>query len=197
MNDTYKTIAGSSEGFYKEKGSKFISYAFPVNSEENVKQHLDDLKKQYHDARHHCYAYLIGVNGEIFRSNDDGEPNHSAGDPILGQIKSFELSGVLVVVIRYFGGTKLGVGGLINAYKTAAQEALNNATIIKKTLTERIGIHCEYPMLNDAIRFFKDKNLEIVNQELMIDCKLWADVPLSDAPQIKEDIKNYHKLKLI
>ncbi|QCK17018.1 YigZ family protein [Mangrovivirga cuniculi] len=197
MKDSYKTIASSSEGFYKEKGSKFISHAYPVNSEEEVKQHLDDLRKRYHDARHHCYAYLIGVDGKIFRANDDGEPNHSAGDPILGQIKSFELSGVLVVVIRYFGGTKLGVGGLIHAYKTAAQEALNNAKIIEKTLTERIGIHCEYPMLNDAIRFFKDRNLEVVNQELMIDCKLWADVPLSDAEQVREEIKNYHKLKLI
>ncbi|WP_175402740.1 IMPACT family protein [Mangrovivirga cuniculi] len=197
IKDSYKTIASSSEGFYKEKGSKFISHAYPVNSEEEVKQHLDDLRKRYHDARHHCYAYLIGVDGKIFRANDDGEPNHSAGDPILGQIKSFELSGVLVVVIRYFGGTKLGVGGLIHAYKTAAQEALNNAKIIEKTLTERIGIHCEYPMLNDAIRFFKDRNLEVVNQELMIDCKLWADVPLSDAEQVREEIKNYHKLKLI
>ncbi|WP_408631354.1 IMPACT family protein [Marinigracilibium pacificum] len=197
MQDTYKTIIKPSEGFYKEKGSKFIAHAYPVNSEDEIKEHLDDLRKKYYDARHHCYAYALGVSGENFRANDDGEPNHSAGDPILGQIRSFELSGILIVVVRYFGGTKLGVGGLIHAYKTAAQDALDNSEIIEKTLTERVGLQCEYPMLNDAMRFFKDRNLDIVHQELLIDCKLWADVPLSEKNEVIDAINNYHGLNLL
>ena len=120
MKDSFLTISGKSEGLYKDRGSKFLSFSFPVSSEEEINQRLDEVRKKYHDARHHCYAWMLQPDQSKSRANDDGEPNHSAGDPILGQIKSFELTNTLVVVIRYFGGTKLGVGGLINAYKTAA-----------------------------------------------------------------------------
>lgn len=128
MNE-FKTIVSSTEGLYKEKGSKFLAYAYPVSSEEEIKQHLEALRKQYYDARHHCYAYIIGLKNQQYRANDDGEPNHSAGDPILGQIRSKGLTNCLVVVVRYFGGTKLGVGGLINAYKTATEDALDKVQI--------------------------------------------------------------------
>lgn len=135
--DTYLTISDDSEGFYKEKGSKFLSFAFPVHHEEDIKEKLDILRKKYYDARHHCYAYVLGKDKEIFRANDDGEPNHSAGDPILGQIKSNQLTNILIVVVRYFGGVKLGVGGLISAYRTAAAEAISNNVIVEAIVKKR------------------------------------------------------------
>ncbi|PLX14682.1 MAG: YigZ family protein, partial [Marinilabiliales bacterium] len=132
--DQYLTISKPSEGLFKDRGSKFLAFAYPVSSEEEIKAFQEQLRSDYHDARHHCYAYMLGPKKENYRANDDGEPSSTAGKPILGQIRSFDLTNILIVVIRYFGGTKLGVGGLINAYKTAAEEALKNAKIIRKTL---------------------------------------------------------------
>lgn len=128
--DEYLTISKPSEGLFKDRGSKFLAFAYPVSSEDEIKEIQEHLRSEYHDARHHCYAYMLGKDKNVFRANDDGEPSSTAGKPILGQIKSYDLTNILIVVIRYFGGTKLGVSGLINAYKTAAEEALKNAKII-------------------------------------------------------------------
>ncbi|MFA7410271.1 MAG: YigZ family protein, partial [Bacteroidales bacterium] len=161
--DLYRTIEAPSEGLFKDRGSRFISKAFPVQSTDQIKTILDSLRKEYHDARHHCYAYRIGQSGD-FRTNDDGEPTNSAGKPIYGQILSNDLSNVLIVVIRYFGGTLLGVGGLINAYRTAAQEAIKNATIIERTYDSKIRISCPYPMVNDVMKIIRDEQAAITDQ---------------------------------
>ena len=156
QDDTYYSIAGPAEGLYKEKGSKFLAFAYPVTSLDEIRERQEELRKQYYDARHHCYAYILGKDGEQWRANDDGEPNHSAGDPILGQIRSQELSDVLIVVIRYFGGTKLGVSGLIHAYKTAAAEALDNAEREEKILSTRCSFTFAYPDMNGVMKLVKD-----------------------------------------
>ena len=153
-------MAKKTEGFYKEKGSKFLAFAFPVSSEEEIKEQILVLKKEYYDARHHCYAYILGKDAAHYRANDDGEPGHSAGDPILGQIRSHNLTDVLIVVVRYFGGTKLGVGGLIHAYKTAATDAIANNTIVKKIVTASIKIHFEYLSMNSVMKLIKDYDLK-------------------------------------
>ncbi len=176
MKDTFLTIESESEGFFKDKGSKFLAYAFPVIDEEDIKGHIDVLKKKYYDARHHCYAYVLGNEGEQYRANDDGEPNHSAGDPILGQIRSKDLTNVLVVVVRYFGGTKLGVPGLINAYKTSTAEALNLAQIIEKQITESITIRFGYPMMNDVMRIVKNYDLNITHQNMELTCEMTLEI---------------------
>lgn len=179
MNDTYLTIAGKSEGLYKEKGSKFIALAFPVRSEDEVKHYLEDVRKQYHDARHHCYAYILGKDGETFRANDDGEPNHSAGDPILGQIRSKSLTDVLIIVVRYFGGTKLGVGGLISAYKIAASEALLHNKIVTAIVRKKVEIKFEYLSMNDVMRLIKEHEAEIMDQEFDNSCRILVQVRLA------------------
>ncbi|WP_114781446.1 IMPACT family protein [Botryobacter ruber] len=176
MHDTYRTIAAPSEGLYKEKGSKFIALAFPVTSEEEIKEIYADLKKKYYDARHHCYAYTLGADKSRYRANDDGEPNHSAGDPILGQIRSADLSNVLVVVVRYFGGTKLGVSGLITAYKTATAEALANATVVEKHETALLEVYFEYPQMNDVMSLVKEYGLDVREQQFELDCRLTLEV---------------------
>jgi uncharacterized YigZ family protein len=161
---SYQTIQIATEGEYKEKGSKFLSFAFPVESEADVKENLALLRKKYFDARHHCYAYIIGADKVKFRANDDGEPNHSAGDPILGQIRSKNLTNVLIVVIRYFGGVKLGVGGLISAYKIAAEEALSKAAIITIDVTVNYQLEFDYAATPEVMRLVKDFELQIVDQ---------------------------------
>lgn len=166
INDSYKTIAASSEGIYKEKGSKFIAFAYPIFSEEEFKEKLILLKKDYHDARHHCYAFKIGLTENEYRYSDDGEPNNSAGAPIYGQIKSFELTNITIIVIRYFGGTKLGVGGLITAYKEAAKDALNNAKIINRTVDNMYEIQFSYAIMSDVMNFIKQNQLEVTSQVL-------------------------------
>lgn len=176
FSDTYITLAGPAEGLYKEKGSKFIALAYPVFSEEDVKQCLAEARKIYFDARHHCYAYILGAARTIYRANDDGEPNHSAGDPILGQIRSAGLSNVLVIVVRYFGGTKLGVGGLIQAYKTAAAEALANAKTIEKHETSFIQLRFEYPAMNDVMSLVKEFNVPIKEQQFEMACSLTVEI---------------------
>ena len=165
QKDTYLALSKSSEGFYKEKGSKFLAFAFNVQNENEIKNHLQDLKKTYYDARHYCYAYILGINGENYRANDDGEPGHSAGDPILGQIRSNNLTNTLIVVVRYFGGTKLGVSGLINAYKTAAADAIANNFVRENLILIEIRIQFEYPMLNHVMKLVKDYELEIISQQ--------------------------------
>lgn len=168
----FQTIEKSSEGLFKEKGSKFLAFAFPVRSEEEVKEQLEKLRKKYFDARHHCYAWVLGPRKTRFRANDDGEPNHSAGDPILGQIRSRDLTDVLVVVVRYFGGTKLGVSGLIQAYRTAADEALSNAEIIRKELTVEGRFNYPYASTTEVQRLMKDFDLVILQQEFGEACAL-------------------------
>lgn len=170
--DSFLTIGFESSSLFKDRNSKFHGYAFPVQNEEEIKARLDQLRKQFYDARHHCYAYILGRNQEYFRAVDDGEPNHSAGDPILGQIRSFGLTNCLVVVIRYFGGTKLGVSGLINAYKTAAQLSLESNEIIREYVKSEVKIKFEYPQMNDVMKLVKAHDLTIVNQELHLDCTM-------------------------
>ena len=173
MNDTYKTLAFPSEEILlKEKNSKFFGYAFPVATEEEIKNHLDVLRKQHHGAVHFCYAFQLGTDKIMFRANDDGEPSNSAGAPIYGQIQSFGVTNVLVVVVRFFGGIKLGVGGLISAYKTAAQMALEGSEIIEKTIDIHYLISFDYKNMNKVMRVIKEKNLEIIAQKLNESCQI-------------------------
>ena len=173
IKDTYKTLSYPSEEIlFKEKNSKFFAYAYPILSEEEVKNHLEFLKKQHHSARHWCYAYQIGTEKITFRANDDGEPSNSAGMPIYGQIQSFELTNVLIVVVRYFGGIKLGVGGLISSYKIAAQMALEQAEIIEKTIDVHFLIVFDYKNMNKVMRVIKEKNLSIIAQKMEMNCKI-------------------------
>ncbi len=196
MNDTYLTIQQTSESLYKEKGSKFIGLAMPVVDEEDVKSQLETIKKQYHDARHHCYAYILGEDGGVYRANDDGEPNHSAGDPILGQIRSATLTHTLVVVIRYFGGTKLGVSGLINAYKTAAAEAIASNTIKEEIITETVNFSFDYLAMNDVMRLVKDYELEIVSQDFDNTCHMKVRVRRKHFALLTEKLESIPDLAL-
>ena len=164
MLDTFLTISGTGEGFYKEKGSKFIAHASYVENQDEVKERIAELRKEYYDARHHCYAYMLGHDSSVWRANDDGEPSNSAGTPILNQIRSKNLSNILVVVIRYFGGTKLGVSGLIRAYKQATFDALENAKIVEQILTQKLTIRFAYPAMNQVMKLIKDQDLKILSQ---------------------------------
>ncbi len=176
MNDLYKTIQSKSEGLYKEKGSKFIAFAYPMSSEEAIKTEIAELRKRYHDARHHCFAWRLGADLERYRVNDDGEPSGSAGKPIYGQIQSRELTDVLVVVIRYFGGTLLGVGGLINAYRSAASDALDQSGIVELKVTSRLKLEFGYSQMNSVMKVIKDFQLEFEDQQFDLDCSLTLKV---------------------
>nr|WP_321244519.1 YigZ family protein [uncultured Psychroserpens sp.] len=197
--DIYKTITKSSpEVLFKDRNSKFFGYAFPVTSEDEVKQHLEDLRKQHHQARHWCYAYQFGMQEKdhVFRANDDGEPNNSAGMPIYGQIQSFEVTNILIVVVRYFGGTKLGVGGLINAYRTGAQMALEASKIVTKTVNIEYSITFDYKNMNKVMRIIKEKNLKIINQTLELSCELIISVRLNDASSIFEIFDTLYEIQI-
>lgn len=197
--DTYKTIKrASSEVLFKDKNSKFFGYAFPVLTEEDVKQHLEDLKSQHHSARHWCYAYQIGTTEKQiqFRVSDDGEPNNSAGMPIYGQIQSFNVTNILIIVVRYFGGVKLGVGGLINAYKTAAQMSLDNAEIITRTINIAYLISFEYKNMNKVMRIIKEKNLKIVEQKLELSCEITISVRLKKSKLVYDLFKNLYEVNI-
>lgn len=183
---SYRTIAKPAEGLYREKGSRFIAFAYPVNSEAEVKEHLGSLHKKYFDARHHCFAWIRGTSSRTFRAFDDGEPNHSAGDPILGQIRSRDLTNVLVVVVRYFGGIKLGVGGLAAAYKTAAEEALNAAEIVEREMKESITIVYDYAATPEVMRIVKDYEFDITLQKFEAEGELVADYPLRHREKLLE-----------
>lgn len=185
MKDTYRTISAASEGYFKDKGSKFIAYAYPVESESESREVLNQLKKEHHSARHHCYAWRIGIEEPAFRANDDGEPSSTAGKPILGQLLSFDVTNIMVVVVRYFGGTLLGTSGLINAYKTAAADALNNADIVTKIVEQHFMVKFKYPRMNDVMQTIKQENLNVVNTWFELDCRLEFSVRKSESERIK------------
>ncbi|MDO6807971.1 YigZ family protein [Zobellia galactanivorans] len=186
-NDTYKTLGKPSEEvLFKEKKSKFYGYAYPIETEAEVKPIIESLKKKHHTANHVCYAWQIGIEQLSYRANDDGEPHNSAGMPIYGQIQSFEVTNTLVAVARIFGGTKLGVGGLISAYKTAAKMALENADIIQKIVQEQFKLKFEYAQMDVVMRVIKQKNLQIVSQKMEMQCELVISVRKQDVAQVKE-----------
>ncbi len=187
-------LNAESEGFFKEKGSKFFSYAYPVSNLDEVKERLEAIKKQHFSARHHCYAYKIGPYGKTVRANDDGEPSNSAGNPILGQIQAFDLTNTLIVVVRYFGGTKLGVGGLIQAYKTGAIEALEVAEIIEKTIDSQFEVSFGYPELNLIMRKLKDLGIQKYEQNFQESCIICFDIRKGDA---EKAISSFSNLKNI
>lgn len=176
MEDVYKTILSSSEGLYKEKGSCFIAFAYPVSSEEQIRDIISGLKEKYYDARHHCYAWRLGADKKQFRANDDGEPSSTAGKPILGQILSNDLTNILIVVVRYFGGIKLGVSGLINAYREAATDALANASVIEKTVDEKLRIRFSYLVLNDVMKIIKEESPEVLERRFELECEMLISI---------------------
>ena len=195
--DTYKTLTKpSEETLYKEKGSKFFGYAFPVTSEDQVKEHIEDLKKQHHSARHWCYAWQMGKSYEHYRANDDGEPSNSAGMPIYGQLQSFDVTNVLVVVVRYFGGTKLGVGGLIQAYKTSAQMALEASKIVQRTINDTFILKFDYPEMNIVMRIINDENITVINRKMELKCEFEISIRKTEAERIFEMFENTYKVSI-
>ena len=195
--DTYKTLAApSEETLFKEKNSKFFGYAYPVSNEDEVKLILEDLRKQHHSARHWCYAFQLGTNKIHYRANDDGEPNNSAGMPIYGQIQSFEVTNVLVVVVRYFGGVKLGVGGLISAYRTSAQMALEASDIVERTIDVHYKIKFGYQNMNKVMRVIKEKNLDIVSQKMEMDCEIVISTRKKNASMVHEAFINLYEIEI-
>lgn len=196
-SDTYKTIATATPPvLFKDKNSKFFGYAFPVLNEDEVKQHIEKLKKEHHAARHWCYAYQLGTETISYRANDDGEPSNSAGMPIYGQIQSFDVTNILIVVVRYFGGVKLGVGGLINAYRTASQLVLEDSTIVKKTINVDYLITFDYKNMNTVMRIIKEKKLNMTHQKLELDCQITISVRKKEAAQIFEIFDNLFEIKI-
>lgn len=186
IRDSYRSIAAESRGLFKDNGSRFIAHAYPVETEEEVKEIVAALKKEYYDARHHVYAYRLGYLGDKFRANDDGEPSGSSGRPVLGQIDSNELSDILVVVVRYFGGIKLGIPGLIRAYKTATADAIANAEIVEKIASKMYRVHFGYMGMNSVMKVFKDMGLEQKNQQFDMECSLETKVRLSQVDTFLE-----------
>lgn len=197
LSDEYKTISGPAEGFFKDKGSKFYSFAFPVMNLDDISKNRQELRKKYFDARHHVYAYKIGFDDNNSMSSDDGEPSNSSGPPILGQIRSFELSNILIVVVRYFGGTKLGVPGLINAYRTAASDAIKNAVIVLKTNQQTIKIGFEYALINTVMKIVKELNISILEQDFGLDCKIVLSIRESDYEKVFAIFKNIFGINII
>lgn len=196
MEDTYKTISVKSEGYFKDKGSKFMAYAWPLSNEDEVKEILTEIKKEHHSARHHCYAWRLGIEEITYRANDDGEPSSTAGRPILGQLQSFSVTNILLVVVRYFGGTLLGTSGLINAYKSAAADALNNARIVTKIIEAKFKLHFTYPHMNDVMQIMKQENLNIVDTQFEIECDLFFTVRKSEAGRIEKIFQNYYGVEI-
>ncbi|MFT5076849.1 MAG: putative YigZ family protein [Polaribacter sp.] len=195
--DTYNTITSpSKEVIFKDRGSKFYGYAFPVKTEVEIKEHIENLKKSHFNARHWCYAWQLGKEYNQYRANDDGEPSNSAGMPIYGQLQSFNLTNTLIVVVRYFGGTKLGVGGLIQAYKTAAQWALEESKIIEKTIDVHFKLLFDYPEMNIVMRIVKDQNLKIIHQKLELNCEYTLSIRLKDADRIFNVFDNTYKVEI-
>ena len=195
--DTYRTTETSTESIlYKEKNSKFFGYAYPVLNEDDVKLHLENLKKEHHNARHWCYAYQLGTETIVYRANDDGEPNNSAGMPIYGQIQSFDVTNILIVVVRYFGGVKLGVGGLISAYKTTAQLTLEASNIVEKTIDKIYLISFDYKNMNTVMRIIKEKNLNVTNQKLELDCQITISVRKNDSESVFENFNHLFEINI-
>ncbi|MFN0728964.1 IMPACT family protein [Polaribacter gochangensis] len=197
LKDSYKTIEKpSEETLFKDRNSKFFGYAFPVLNEDDIKNALEELKKKHHAARHFCYAWQLGTETISYRANDDGEPNNSAGMPIYGQIQSFEVTNILIVSVRYFGGTKLGVGGLINAYKNSAQLALEASIIVGKTIDVHFQISFGYELMNTVMRIIKEKQINIVSQTLELDCQYIISVRKNEADAIFEIFTNMYKVEI-
>ena len=196
MSDTYKTIKGNVEGTYSEKRSKFLAFAYHVTSIEEVKTYIAQIQKKYYDARHVCYAYMLGPTRENFRANDNGEPSGTAGKPILGQINSYELTDILIVIVRYFGGIKLGTSGLIVAYRQAAIEALENAEIIEKTVDEDIDIEYDFEAMNKVMKIIKDLQPQIINQNYDNLCTMTLRIRKSFMPQMKEKLLKIEGLQI-
>lgn len=195
--DSYKTIAFPSEEIlFKEKNSKFFSYAFPITSENEIKSHIDSLRKNHFGAVHFCYAFQIGAEIISYRANDDGEPSNSAGMPIYGQIQSFGLTNILIVVVRYFGGTKLGLGGLISAYKTAAQMALETSTIEVKTINIHYLITFDYKNINKVMRVIKEKNLQIINQKMELNCEIEIATRKKEAQKVFDTFNSMFEISI-
>lgn len=197
MEDVYRTIANSAEGLYKEKGSRFISFVFPVSAEEQIREIIAELKDKYYDARHHCYAWRLGLDKTYYRANDDGEPSSTAGKPILGQIQSNGLTNVLIVVIRYFGGIKLGVSGLINAYREAAADALRNAVVIEKTIDVPLRIRFSYLVLNDVMKIVKEEAPEILERHFELGCEMLLSIRQSELQTFKARLQKVDSLTVV
>lgn len=197
-SDTYKTISKPSEEvIFKDRGSKFLGYAYPLQHDEEIKPIIENLKNKHHKARHWCYAWQIGVTKVRYRVNDDGEPNNSAGQPIYGQIQSKELTNILVVVVRYFGGTKLGVGGLVNAYRTTAQLVLELATITTKTIDSHFKLLFEYPQMNTVMRIIKETNATIVKQNMELKCEFLIAVRKSEAEKVLNGFQGLKSVQIL
>ncbi|MDR1091039.1 MAG: YigZ family protein [Prevotella sp.] len=197
MEDIYKTIADTSKAIYTEKRSKFIAYAIPVRSTEDVKKEVDKLKKEFYDARHICWAYMLGADRLEFRANDDGEPSGTAGKPILGQINSNELTNILIAVIRYFGGIKLGTGGLIVAYKEAAAEVIANAGIVEKTVDVQVSFGFEYPFMNDVMKIVKDLEPAILEQSYDMNCSMTLEIRKARFDELRNRLEKVESLNFI
>lgn len=195
MEDTYKTIEGQSESVYTEKRNKFIAIAIPVRTLAEIKQYLEEYQKKYYDARHVCYAYMLGAERKDFRANDNGEPSGTAGKPILGQINSNELTDILVIVVRYFGGIKLGTSGLIVAYRTAAAQAIAEATVIEKTVDQDVTVAFEYPFMNDVMRIVKEESPEILEQSYDMDCFMRLRIRKSLMPRLRSRLEKVETLR--
>ncbi len=196
FDDTYKTIAAPAEGLYKEKGSKFLAFAYPVRTVDEVKAHLEQLRKDYFDARHHCYAYILGPRKDAFRANDDGEPSGTGGRPIHGQLLSTDLTDTLIVVVRYFGGILLGASGLANAYKTAARDAIDHATIVEKTIDCRYRLLFAYETMNDVMRILKDFDLKPENPVYALDCSLEVSVRQSQSVRLYDRVADLRTVRI-
>ncbi len=196
MNDIYKTIEKESQGYFKDKGSKFQAFLYPVNDEEEIKQILTRIKKEHHSARHHCYAWRLGTETITYRANDDGEPSSTAGKPILGQLQNFEVTQALLVVVRYFGGTLLGVSGLINAYRTAAAEALKNASIIEKLIENEYFLDFTYNELNEVMQIIKQENLNILQTWFEQKCRLLFSVRKSESEKIEQIFQSFYGVEI-
>ena len=196
MPDSFKTISSLSEGIYKEKGSKFLSFAIPVKDLAEIKPILDNYRKEYYDARHVCYAYMLGADRDTFRANDDGEPSGTAGRPILGQINSFELTNILVIVVRYFGGILLGTGGLITAYKEAAADAIRQAQIVDITVKNELTVRFEYPLMNEVMRIIKDYDAQIITQQFETGCMIQISISSKLADTVRAKLKNIYGVNI-
>ena len=194
--DLYKTIKTKAEGTYSEKRSKFLAFAIPVCSVDEVKQLVAEYQKKYYDARHVCYAYMLGAERTEFRANDNGEPSGTAGKPILGQINSNELTNILIIVVRYFGGIKLGTSGLIVAYRLAAAEAIAAAEIIEKTVDEEVSVMFEYPLMNEVMKVVKDLEPQIVGQQFDMDCQMTLRIRKDEMGQLKDRLKKIETLRI-
>ncbi len=197
FDDTYRTISSRATGTYKEKGSKFIAIALPVRDENEIKLELEKIRKEFYDARHHCYAYVLGFDKSAWRANDDGEPSGTAGRPIHGQIQSHDLTNVLIVVVRYFGGIKLGVSGLINAYKSAASDALSGAEIVEKTVDEIYELKFKYEVMNDIMKIVKDDGLQILNTQFDLECSLTFKIRKNEADRVNDKFRKTYASKVI